>query len=52
MLRIFEVVVWQFMFDDFGDLEMMSMQCVSPEERISVALWEFRGFWEQGDIGE
>jgi hypothetical protein len=27
--RIFGVVVWQLMFDDFGDLEMMSVQCVS-----------------------
>jgi hypothetical protein len=26
--RIFGVVVWQFMCDDFGDLEMMSAQCV------------------------
>jgi len=23
--RIFGVVVWQLMFDDFGDLEMMSV---------------------------
>jgi len=26
--RIFGVVVWQPMCDDFGDLEMMSAQCV------------------------
>jgi hypothetical protein len=39
------------MFDDFRDLERMSVQCVYLE-RILVALWELRGFWEQGDIGE
>jgi hypothetical protein len=26
--RISRMVVWQFMCDDFGDLEMMSAQCV------------------------
>jgi hypothetical protein len=25
--RISGVVVWQLMYDDFGDLEMMSVQC-------------------------
>jgi hypothetical protein len=43
---------WQLMFNDFGDLEMMSVQCVSHEERILIALWELHGFWEQGDTGE
>ncbi len=51
MSRISKVVVWQFMCDDFGDFEMMNAQCVHPTERVSIALWEFRGFWER-DIGE
>jgi hypothetical protein len=39
------------MFDDFGDFKL-NVQCVHPEERIHVALWELRRLWEQGDIGE
>jgi hypothetical protein len=27
--RVSKMVVWQLMFDDFGDLEMMNVQCVS-----------------------
>jgi len=36
MSRIFGVVVWQFMCDNFGDFEMMSAQFV-PKERIAAA---------------
>jgi hypothetical protein len=39
------------MCDDFGDLEMMTAQCVHPEEEYMLHLWELRGFWE-GDIGK
>jgi len=35
MSRIFKVVVWQLMCDNFGDLEMMSAQSV-PSEREST----------------
>jgi hypothetical protein len=27
--KISRMVVWWLMFDDFGDLEMMSVQCIS-----------------------
>jgi hypothetical protein len=33
----------QLMFDGFGDLKL-SVQCVHPEERVPIALWELRGF--------
>ncbi len=41
----------QLMFDGFGDLKL-SVQCVHLEEKVHAALWELRGFWEQGDIRE
>jgi hypothetical protein len=39
------------MVDDFWDFKL-NVQCVHPKKRALAALWELRGFWEQGDIGE
>jgi len=43
------MVVWQLMFDDFGDLEMVSVQCVSSRgENISCIVGAPRVLGEKG----